>query len=370
VQSAVDSKLTSPVGGTVAAVGSALPGLPIVIVSAGPFIHLSASALPVINIPQTTVSKQSCDVVTVQSRKDCSASVLQSSVPSTCSGTVPESSGLIRRMVSGVSGVPSGTKSVPRLSRLNAVDLSVTSAADSDVTVPPVASASLPIMQPVPHAINITVSTTDSELAESGDVEHLVQRREIAPIPGAVCSAEEAARVGSSYLCSFCGKTFSSAPQLAVHRNIHYFERLKCTVCRSSFASRAALEHHQSKEHEGDTDAVVSTDPRPFKCDECGVAFRIQGHLAKHKRSKVHAARLEISQDLVGTGDAEEGTSALPLMVDERDADEAELDDHRHEVTDSAAVCEAQQPDNGEIFIRLTLNMLCCVLDCVWHGRV
>jgi len=351
VQTAVDSKLSSPVVGTVAAVGS---GVPFMIVSAGSFIHLSTSTLPVINIPQSTIINQLCDAVTVQPYKDLSASVLQSTALSTCSAVVAESSGLVQRTLSGTSSVLSGAKLVPRLSRLNAIDLSVTTAADSDVTVPPVTVVSLAAVQTAPQTVNITSSAADNESSESGDAERIVQRREIAPIPGAVCSAEEAARVGSSYLCSFCGKTFSSAPQLAVHRNIHYFERLKCTVCRSSFPSRAALEHHRSKEHDVGAESVTAADPRPFKCDQCGVAFRIQGHLAKHKRSKVHAARLENSQDLPGTGDMEECTSGLPLTVDERDAEETECDEYQREVNgeqmDSDAVCEPQQPDNGEIF--------------------
>ncbi len=33
--------------------------------------------------------------------------------------------------------------------------------------------------------------------------------------------------------------------------------------------------------------------PRPFKCPECKIAFRIHGHLAKHLRSKMHIMRME-----------------------------------------------------------------------------
>jgi len=312
-------------------------------VSAGHFIHLSPSTLPVINIPPTSIIEQSCDTSTVQPQKDSSASVLQSSVLSTCGAEVAKSSGLIRRTVFTMSGVLPGTKSIPRLSRLNAVDLSLTSVTDSDVTMLPVTAA----------AASPIINITDSERSDSADADRIVQRREIAPIPGAVCSAEEAARVGSSYLCSFCSKTFSSAPQLAVHSNIHYFERLKCNVCRLTFASRAALEQHRSKEHDGEDETVANTDPRPFKCDECGVAFRIQGHLAKHKRSKVHAQRLETSQDVPGPEAAEECRNALPLTADERDAEEVDCDDYQLEAVgqemDSAAVHEHQEPDSGNI---------------------
>lgn len=39
--------------------------------------------------------------------------------------------------------------------------------------------------------------------------------------------------------------------------------------------------------------AATSSNPRPFKCDDCKIAFRIHGHLAKHLRSKMHIMKLE-----------------------------------------------------------------------------
>lgn len=42
------------------------------------------------------------------------------------------------------------------------------------------------------------------------------------------------------------------------------------------------------------TFGTPSTDnPRPFKCHDCKIAFRIHGHLAKHLRSKMHIMKLE-----------------------------------------------------------------------------
>lgn len=38
---------------------------------------------------------------------------------------------------------------------------------------------------------------------------------------------------------------------------------------------------------------ATTTNPRPFKCDDCKIAFRIHGHLAKHLRSKMHIMKLE-----------------------------------------------------------------------------
>lgn len=39
--------------------------------------------------------------------------------------------------------------------------------------------------------------------------------------------------------------------------------------------------------------AATTSNPRPFKCTDCKVAFRIHGHLAKHLRSKMHIMKLE-----------------------------------------------------------------------------
>ena len=301
--------LTSPVGGLVAAVGSAFAGLPVVIVSAGALIQLSSSLPVVSSALQTGSLKPLSDVVLGQSQKDHCPFL----------GTETSAEPVERN----VSGVP--LKSVPRLSRLNAIDLSVTGAADSDVVQATLSRCQAP---------SVTGTVMDRRSSEGCDVDRAGPRREIVPIPGAVCSAEEAARVGSSYLCSVCQKTFSSAPQLAVHHNIHYLAQpFRCGVCRSSFASRASLEHHRSrKHHHREPESATGADPRPYKCDECGVAFRIQGHLDKHKRSKVHAARLENSQDLPGVEDTE-STGGSPVTGSDAEVAAAAHEHHAGCVT-------------------------------------
>lgn len=40
------------------------------------------------------------------------------------------------------------------------------------------------------------------------------------------------------------------------------------------------------------------SNPRPFKCKDCKLAFRIQEHLAKHLRCKIHVLKLECLQKL------------------------------------------------------------------------
>ena len=46
-----------------------------------------------------------------------------------------------------------------------------------------------------------------------------------------------------------------------------------------------------------------------YRCDDCSIAFRIHGHLAKHLRSKVHITKLEsLGKVPVGTFDLLERT--------------------------------------------------------------
>ena len=132
---------------------------------------------------------------------------------------------------------------------------------------------------------------------------------EIIPIPGRV-NDNSASLVDGKYVCHVCGKTFPKQHQLTLHKNIHYFERpFKCTDCSLSFRTKGHLEkHHKSEGHqlkvkvaERSQAAQVATttgggsadNPRPFRCDDCNVAFRIPGHLAKHLRSKLHIMMLE-----------------------------------------------------------------------------
>ena len=129
---------------------------------------------------------------------------------------------------------------------------------------------------------------------------------EIVPIPGRV-NDNSANLVDGKYVCNVCGKTFPRQHQLTLHKNIHYFERpFKCEQCSLSFRSKGHLDKHlKSEGHQvkvkasertlaaAESATTLPENPRPFRCADCDIAFRIHGHLAKHLRSKMHVMTLE-----------------------------------------------------------------------------
>ncbi|KAF5292805.1 hypothetical protein FQA39_LY13850 [Lamprigera yunnana] len=116
--------------------------------------------------------------------------------------------------------------------------------------------------------------------------------------------------------CTICSKSFSKPSQLRLHMNIHYLERpFRCDPCSVSFRTKGHFQKHErSAGHHNkvfcklritiffneikmiqlsSSPMFSSSEPRPFKCTDCNIAFRIHGHLAKHLRSKLHIMKLE-----------------------------------------------------------------------------
>lgn len=151
------------------------------------------------------------------------------------------------------------------------------------------------------------------------------KRCEIYPVPGRVSA--EGVRIGSSHACPVCSKQFTTPALLAMHTNIHYLkQRARCAICRATFASNSLLASHRLAEHQDANSGADS--PRRYRCDDCGRAFRIPGHLAKHRRSKMHAARVEGLTHESSTLEDENSESACDHGVssveqNRRDADES-----------------------------------------------
>ncbi|XP_066269590.1 transcription factor HIVEP3-like [Branchiostoma lanceolatum] len=115
-------------------------------------------------------------------------------------------------------------------------------------------------------------------------------------------------QVEEIHTCHLCKRAFRWGRMLKEHMRAHVEERpFTCKECAVSFRTKGHLsKHERSQTHHlkveadaqfmewNEVEVVDSTnDPRPFKCKECKVAFRIPGHLAKHLRSKGHAYAVE-----------------------------------------------------------------------------
>lgn len=101
---------------------------------------------------------------------------------------------------------------------------------------------------------------------------------------------------GGKYACEICMKKFQEHQQLLLHRKSHFLDmKYRCEKCKMRFNSVDALRSHVNTMCISQQPLVIptSTNPRPFKCEDCDIAFRIKGHLAKHLRSRAHVQKWE-----------------------------------------------------------------------------
>ncbi|XP_028987192.1 zinc finger protein 467 [Betta splendens] len=82
------------------------------------------------------------------------------------------------------------------------------------------------------------------------------------------------------FVCSYCGKCFTSSRSLETHVRVHTGERpYSCAQCGKRFTQSGHLKTHQS----------VHTGERPFACEHCGKRFAGKQNLRIHQQ-KHHLA--------------------------------------------------------------------------------
>nr|XP_035974843.1 zinc finger protein 646 isoform X3 [Halichoerus grypus] len=113
------------------------------------------------------------------------------------------------------------------------------------------------------------------------------------------------------FRCGDCGRTYRHAGSLINHRKSHQTGVYPCSICSKQLFNAAALKnhvraHHRPRQgagedgqpsvppaplpvadtpHKEEEVPATTLDHRPYKCDECGRAYRHRGSLVNHRHS-------------------------------------------------------------------------------------
>ena len=81
------------------------------------------------------------------------------------------------------------------------------------------------------------------------------------------------------YSCPYCNYTSVSQHNWAEHLRRHAGAKgYQCTECDANFIEKYELKRHVTRIH-------TSPLEKPFKCDQCGSAFKVKAYLNNHKKS-------------------------------------------------------------------------------------
>lgn len=91
------------------------------------------------------------------------------------------------------------------------------------------------------------------------------------------CDALQGEPVDRIFYCQYCGKPFENHGQMKRHMVVHQKDRprpYRCDLCGKCYSYAQVLEVHR-RTHTGE---------RPYHCKFCGRRFNQKGHLKEHER--------------------------------------------------------------------------------------
>ena len=101
------------------------------------------------------------------------------------------------------------------------------------------------------------------------------------------------------YICEECGKQFTSASNLNGHYAVHREKMHVCEWCSARFARRNALCRHMIVHIDAGRRSGGDAGGRPYRCRKCGATFTRRSHLAAHR--SLHIAPRDYTCGICGT---------------------------------------------------------------------